>query len=198
MKEEEESQINALIYAMGDKADDILNSFKLSTTQLKQYHTVKTKFDEHFVVCRNVIFERAKFNRRRQEEGETVDSFVTALHALAEHGAFGTLQDELIRNRIIVGLLDSKLAEKLQLDPELTLTKAMHLTRESKSAKKQQTLMKNDFKEPAEVDAVNFKKPPKSKHFKNEVKDPPAVRRCEYCGHTRQNCPAKEATCHKC
>ena len=62
-KEEEESQINTLIYAMGDQADDILTSFKLSTSQQKQYHTVKTKFDEHFVVRRNVIFERAKFNR---------------------------------------------------------------------------------------------------------------------------------------
>ena len=73
-KEEEESQINTLIYTMGDQADDILTSFKLSTTQLKQYHTVKTKFDEHFVVRRNVIFERAKFNRRRQEDGEIVDT----------------------------------------------------------------------------------------------------------------------------
>ena len=33
-EEEEESQINTLIYPMGDQADDILNSFKLSTTQL--------------------------------------------------------------------------------------------------------------------------------------------------------------------
>ena len=49
-KEEEESQINTLIYAMGDQADNIVNSFKLSITQLKQYHTVKKKFDEHFVV----------------------------------------------------------------------------------------------------------------------------------------------------
>ena len=87
MKEEEESQINILIYAMGDQADDILNFFKLSTTQLKQYHTVKTKFDEHFVVRRNVIFEHAKFNRCQQKDGETIDSFVTALHALAEHCA---------------------------------------------------------------------------------------------------------------
>ena len=64
-KEEEENQINTLIYARRDQADDILNSFKLSTTQLKQYHTdpVKTKFDEHFVACGNVIFERAKFNQ---------------------------------------------------------------------------------------------------------------------------------------
>lgn len=64
---------------------------------------MKTKFEEHFVVCRNVVFERAKFNRRRKEEGETVDSLIIALHALAEHCAFGILQDELIRDRTVVG-----------------------------------------------------------------------------------------------
>ena len=71
LAKEEESQINTLIYAMGDQADDILNSFKLSTTQLKQYHTVKTKFDEHFVVRRNVIFREDKVQstppRRRRD-----------------------------------------------------------------------------------------------------------------------------------
>lgn len=77
VKEEEERQINMLIYAMGDQADDILKSFKLNARQLKQYHTVKTKFNEHFVVRGNVIFERAKFNGRRQEEGETVDNFIS-------------------------------------------------------------------------------------------------------------------------
>ena len=95
-KEEEESQINTLIDAMGDQADDILTSFKLSTSQIKQYHTVKTKFDEHFVVRQNVIFQRAKFNRRRQEDGKTVDTFITALHALAEHRDYGTPKDEMI------------------------------------------------------------------------------------------------------
>ena len=95
-KEEEENQINTLIYAVGDQADDILNSFKLSTTQPKQYHTVKTKFDEHFVARGNVISERAKFNQSRQEEGETVDTFITALHVLAEHFNFGTLTDKMI------------------------------------------------------------------------------------------------------
>ena len=46
-KEEEEGQMDTLIYAMGDQADDNLTSFKLSSSQLKQYHTVQTKFDEH-------------------------------------------------------------------------------------------------------------------------------------------------------
>ena len=111
------------------------------------YHTVKTKFDEHFVVRRNVIFERVKFNQRRQEEGETVDTFITALHALAEHRNFGTLTDEMTRDRIVVGLIDAKLSEKMHLDPELTLPKAINQARQGEAVKKQQTLMRNDFKE---------------------------------------------------
>ena len=116
---------------MGDEADDILTSFKLSTLQLKQYHTVKTKFDEHLVVRQNVIFQRAKFNRRRQEDGKTVDTFITALHALAERRDYRTPKDEMIRDQIVVGLQDSKLSEKLQLDPELSLAKAINHARQS-------------------------------------------------------------------
>ena len=47
----------------------------------------------------------------------------------------------------MVGLLDAKLSQKLQLDPELTLPKAVTQARQSEAIKKQQTLMRNDFKE---------------------------------------------------
>ena len=93
---------------MGDQAYDILNSFNPTTTQLKKYDTVKTRFDEHFVVRRSIMFERANFSRRHQGEGESVAIFVTALHALAEYCACGTLKDQTIRNRIVVGFLDAK------------------------------------------------------------------------------------------
>ena len=42
-------QVHTLIYSMGDKADDILKSFRLSEDDLKKYDTVKGKFDGHFV-----------------------------------------------------------------------------------------------------------------------------------------------------
>ena len=93
---DEEAQVNTLIYTMGDKGDDILRSFNLSEADKKKYDTVKEKFDSHFVKRRNVIYERAKFNMRKQEEGETIDSFVTALYALAEHCWYADLHDEMI------------------------------------------------------------------------------------------------------
>ena len=70
---------------MGDEADDILRSFQLSDEDKKLYDTVKSKFDAHFVKRRNVIFEQAKFNMRKQDRGESVDSFITDLYALAEY-----------------------------------------------------------------------------------------------------------------
>ena len=41
----QQSQIDTLIYSMGDKADDILQSFNLSEDDLKSYKTVKDRFD---------------------------------------------------------------------------------------------------------------------------------------------------------
>ena len=41
----EESQVNTLIYCMGDVANDIVSSFKLTDDQLKEYNTVKEKFN---------------------------------------------------------------------------------------------------------------------------------------------------------
>ena len=93
----EESQVNTLVYSMGDKADDILHSFHLSEEDQKRYDTVKEKFEHYFVKRRNVIFERAKFNKRRQEESESVDDFITALFCLAEHCGYADLHDEMVR-----------------------------------------------------------------------------------------------------
>lgn len=84
---------------------------------------------------KNVIFERAKFNRRKQEESETVDDFILDLYRLAEHCEYGAFKEEMIRDCIVVGLRNSALSEKLQMDSELTLEKATTAARQSESAK---------------------------------------------------------------
>ena len=86
--------MNALIYTMGEEAEDILTSLHLTVDEASEYHTVKEKLDAHFVVRRNVIYERAMLNQRQQESGESADSFITALHCLAEHCGYGALHDE--------------------------------------------------------------------------------------------------------
>ena len=36
---------------------------------------------------------------------------------------YGNLKDELVRDRLVVGIRDQELSKKLQLDPDLTLEK---------------------------------------------------------------------------
>ena len=57
----------------------------LSVNQMKNYDTVKNKFKSHFVIRKNTIFERAKFNSRRQEDDEIADSFITSSYTLLEY-----------------------------------------------------------------------------------------------------------------
>ena len=134
----EETQINTLIYSMGDKAEDILKSFALSDEEAKQYFVMIAKFNSHFVKRRNVIYNRAKFNSRSQQDGESVEEFIYSVHTLAQYCLYGNLHDEMVRDRIVVGIRDASLSQKLQMDPELTLEKATKMVRESEAIKKQQ------------------------------------------------------------
>lgn len=63
-RQSEENQVNALIYTMGDEAEDIVTSLRMTQEEASVYITVRDKLEGHFVVRRNVIFERAKFNQR--------------------------------------------------------------------------------------------------------------------------------------
>jgi len=77
---------------MGDQAD-ILRSFRLLYKDAKKYKVVKDKFELNFVKKCNVMFNRARFNKWKQEDGEPVDSFITILYELAEHCSLGALHN---------------------------------------------------------------------------------------------------------
>ncbi len=207
-EKQEDVQVNTLMYTMGDESDDILRSFSLSEEDRKKYKVVKEKFDAHFVKRRNTIYERAKFNLRKLEPGEPVDAFITDLYSLAEHCEYGALHDELIRDRLVVGLRDHALSEKLQLDAELTLDKAVTRVRQAEAVRQQQSVVRSDgsMKSDTLVGGVQRQKlgPTKGQWQKPKggFRGPPEVKTCQRCGksppHERQQCPAREAACRKC
>ncbi|KAI3373366.1 hypothetical protein L3Q82_006673 [Scortum barcoo] len=209
----DENQVNALIYTMGEEAEDILVSLHLSPEDASEYATVKEKLDAHFVARRNVIFERAKFNQRQQETGESAfDCFITALHCLAEHCEYRDLHDEMVRDRLVVGLRDKRLSEQLQMDPELTLEKAVIRVKQSEQVKKQQEMLKTNFKSDitnTQLDNVHAQqrggtRPKQAKTQPRQTYKKAQDRQCKRCGcgdtggHTLQQCPAREATCNHC
>ena len=90
---------------MGDEADAIVKSFTFAERDEKKYAKVKKRFDQHFILKRNVIFERAKFNMRlKQEPREPVVAFITDLSCLSEHCEFGRLaqSDETLNYGMVI------------------------------------------------------------------------------------------------
>ena len=161
----EETRVNTLVYSMGTEVDVILYSFGLTDTQKKEYATVVSSFEGCFVKKQNVIYERAKFNQRKQREGKSVDTFMTALHNLAEHCMYGELREEMICDRIVVGLLDVALSEKPQLDPDLTLEKAMTSACQREMVRKQQPVLQH-HEQPMEIEMAESDKKNRHRHRK--------------------------------
>ena len=124
-----------------------------------------------------------------------------SLYCLVEHCGYGELQDEMIRDRIVVGLQDAALSEKLQLEPELTLESAIAKVRQSELIKKQQPTVRG---EEQLIESISNKR---NAHARKRENDPSKQipknipdRRCESescsrCGktpgHSQQHCPAK-------
>ena len=113
----------------------MLTTTKIEEADRKKYDKVIDKFDGFFKVQRNTVFVQAKFNRRNQRDDEPVEQYITALFHLRETCDFGdrALADELLRDRIIVGIRDTKLAETLMLDPDMSLDKVMRAVRQKET-----------------------------------------------------------------
>lgn len=137
-KDDGEVQVSALIYTMGREAEKIFKSFTFENDDdKKDYDKVLEKFDTHFIPKTNIIHERAKFHQRKQNNGESVETFIRSLYDLSEKCDFKTTRDDQIRDKLVIGLLDKELSEKLQLQSDLKLDTAITMARNSEMVKSQ-------------------------------------------------------------
>lgn len=133
------------------------------------------------------------------------------MYKLAENCQHGALQEEMIRDRLVVGILHHGLSEKLQMDSALTLEKAVVQIRQHEDIKKQQCVVREtNVKDQrgANIDFLKFKKKAYKdnqpvKTFDNRSpNDYLKGRKCGRCGktpaHSKIHCPAREAECRKC
>lgn len=190
-----------LCYVRGEKSEEILSQVVPDLSDATTYETVKKKFDEYFTPRKNVVFERFKFNSRVQQPEESVDSFITALYTLAESCEFGNLKDELIRDRIVIGIRDSRASERLQLISDLTINKTIELARQAEIQAREGKKIRDDVSQQSQVNRVaeNKRKGKGSRDSWNGKAESASCTRCGLSKHVNwQRCPASSSRCRKC
>ena len=214
-KVSEQQQVDMLVYCMGEKAEQILDSFGLKPPELAKYDTVMGKFENYFTPKKNLIYERAKFLKRKQQPSETIEEFVTDLYSLAKTCEWDKLEEQMLLMMVIIGMRDQNLSDRLQLESDLKLETAINTIRKSEELLRQ----KSELHDPVidEVRRSNYngakQKTFPTNHMKIQGKSNSYGQSnknnttnnnspCVWCGiypsHRRGLCPAKNASCHVC
>ena len=196
---------------MGPDAEDVLQTTGITAEERAAYASVIQKFDDHFGVHKNIIYERARFNTRKQQPGESGEQYILALYTLAANCEYtGEQKEQAIRDRLVVGIRDIALSKQLQMDLELTLEKAKKLVRQREAVNDQTEMLaavtSGSRGNPIEVEAVTKQRYRGSsrRNFKRRQQLPltqkRACTRCRKGPHARAECPAREmlVTCHRC
>ena len=206
-------------HVLATDAFELFQTLQVSDADAKKIDKVIDALTKHFVGETNVTYERYVFNRRMQESGELFDIFFADLRKLVRTCDYGTLEDSILRDRIVVGVRDDANRKKLLQTRNLDLKQAIDICKASEAASKQLRDMSESGK--ADVQAVQSRRSGKSatrtrdthtrtrdterntsdrrERKRSKSRDEPL---CDYCNrrHKREkgSCPAFGKSCHKC
>ena len=191
---EDKIKVKMLMYLVGPQGRELYETIKPARTQREdgtlQEITLEQAlqaFNDHCQPARNETIDRYKFFTRNQESGETFDGFLTELKLLAADCNFGELKDSLIRDRIICGIRDPMLRERLLRENALDLTKCVKACQASVLSKARVDVLQKE----QEVYAVQ-----------QQTTRQQAMIDCNFCGYRhaawKGRCPALDKECFLC
>ena len=132
-----------------------------------------------------------------------IASYVTALRQIADKCAFGAITpDDLLRDRIIFGIADNKVRERLLREHEFNLSKTLDICWASEMSQAQIKTV-SEFNSPNVHLLQENKKASEGKLSGGEPSPANQLRYpCRFCGRKheskREACPAWGKTCVKC
>lgn len=145
-----------LLSVIGDEALEVYQTFEWEAEGDKHKpEKVLEMFEKYCIPRTNVLFETYCFGSRRQEDGESVDMYVTALRRIAENCEFQD-KDRRIRDQLVLGLRDDKTREILLREPDPDLKKVITLVRANEVALQQSKQMTES--QQGEANKVHFLK----------------------------------------
>ncbi|XP_040065859.1 centrosomal protein of 128 kDa-like [Ixodes scapularis] len=132
-----------LLHCLGPQARRITQTFPLQPTGDGQsgqrdnaVDYILHEFDKLYAPYKRVTQATAIFNTMSQKPEQTIDEFVTELKLQAQKCDYGAQESRLIGDRIIIGIRDVALRERLFREPSLTLDKIISTCKAAEISKK--------------------------------------------------------------
>ena len=188
-KTDESLKVKLFKYLIGKKGREIYATMHFDTEEKDRTIDELVKaFDAHCDPIKNETVERYKFFTRNQEHGESFEKYLTELKILANTCNFESLKDSLLRDRIICGIIDVNVRERLLRESSLDFEKCVQICRAAE-------LSKSRSKELESTDTVH-------QLSKGSTTPKRTANQCKYCGKQhemrKERCPAYGQTCRKC
>lgn len=192
-----EEQAAYILIWVGQKGRDIFNAWNLTEDEEKDPSTILQKFKQYTSPKTNKVFARYVFHERKQKEGEPFEAFATDLRNLVKDCGYGENTNEMVRDRIVAGILSADVREKLlNKGDELSMESAIDIAVTHEVTRQRlESMANNTPTEPKDVDAI------KSRHQTPSARaDQGHIKQCRNCGgsHARRSCPAFGQQCHSC
>lgn len=193
-------KIGILMTALGNEGIDILNTFD-NIDSHSSYADVVAAFDKYCNPRKNTIYERFRFSQLVQK-GRPVDVFLVELKTQAQRCDFAAEEfDNLVRDRLVVGIDDERVRKELLRDPDLTLETATSLVKIwEKTEFEASEIAKSSQSSRAAVELAPVSKVTKESRDRRERPDSPSGPICPNCGyvHRTNRCPAEGKECNFC
>lgn len=122
-------KIATFLNAVGTEALEVYQTFDLDADSKTKYSKVIKSFEDFCSPKKNQVFERFTFYNRNQGEREPFENFLTDLKKLARSCEFGEQEEAMIRDRIVLGINDKLLQERLLQMEDLDMKTAINKAR---------------------------------------------------------------------
>ena len=89
---------------------------------------------DHYNPTPSEMVQCSHFNSHYRKPGESVATFVTELHALAEFCNYSDSLDDMIRDRVMCRIMNSKIQQRLLAEKPATLKRAVEIAQDMETA----------------------------------------------------------------
>lgn len=132
-------KVSTFLNAVGADAVEVFDSFTMTEVQRATYTDVLEAFENFCKPRKNTVYERYMFYQRNQHEGESFDLFLIDIKRLSRTCEFGAAENEMLRDRIVLGVTDKKLQTRLLETANLSYETAIEKCRTSEASREQVT-----------------------------------------------------------